>query len=464
MKCPVIELPMEAAVRDMQNLINGDVEHSLAFNRCTTCNVCDFVCPEDALPYELILESFDDWHGKHGLPFFAKMVFPNETENIWSGLRVLMNQDEISLLESWKNRLNEEHEEIVLTGFYTNIVPFLAQLSILDDMREKIVGSEGLWGCGGDSNKLGHIELTEQIVELLKNTFSPMGLKRVYCFMEAEAVMLNEVLPERYGFDFNIQFMPLDYLILDRMKQGMIEITNKLNIRATVHDNCMSRYDGGRPQEVVREIAKLAGCELLEMEHSRFNGLCCGWAATIPTLHGKKSDNPLRTLLNLISNLYRRLEEAEATGAEVIISSCPACYIFLSLIAVLSNSELRVYHPLEIVDMACGGTVNRKVEQRCWDIMAVTVNILFLWISSRENRKRFFPKSINTRAVESLAPIRDSDSRRIIRAASFFRGVLVQNRYSRAIIRYVLKGVICLFRRFQEIEKRQISHGHQAKR
>ncbi|MCD6569489.1 MAG: (Fe-S)-binding protein [Deltaproteobacteria bacterium] len=456
-KCPVLGLSKDDAVQDIKRLISGDVGHSLAFMRCTTCNICDINCPKDADPYELILECFDNWGKRWGLPYFAKMVFPNEPENIWSCIRPLMGPDEVSLLHTWEKNLDILKEEVLLTGFYTNLVPYLAQAKVLDELRPVIAGSEGLWGCGGDTNKLGLIDLTQQVVELLENKFSKMGLKRVYCFMEAEAAMLKEVLPARFGAKFDFDVQPLDYWILESLEDGKIEVKDRLNIKVTVHDNCMSRYLGGRPQEVVREIARSVGCDMVEMKHTRLNALCCGWAATVSTVYGENSDNLLHTLFYMLSSLYMRLEEAEATGADAIVTSCPACYIFLNLISMLTNSRMAVYHPLEIVEMAAGHSPNLRIRQRCWDILSVATNLMFNWLASKENRTRFFPRHIDTTRIEPLPVPRDRDIRRIKAISSFYRSSFVQNPVTKALIGYVLRLGIAVYRYILKRQKIKIT-------
>ena len=445
-KCPVLNLPEQAARQDIEALIAGDVGKSRAFQLCTTCNLCDSVCPREAFPYELVLERFNEYGVKNGLPFLAKLVLPNEPENIWSGLRLLMDEDELGLLRRWEENLHGRHKQVLLAGFYTNIVPYLAKAKILDGLSPVIVGSEGLWGCGGDSNKLGAISLTERAVELLQMQFARMGVEKVYCFMEAEAAMLAEVLPRRFGARFDFEVVPLDYWILEKLEKGEVGIVNRLKLRATVHDNCMSRYFGGKPQEVVRRIVELTGCDLVEMEHCRSNALCCGWAATIPTLYGEGSGNPLRTMGYLLHSLYRRLEEAEATRADIVVTSCPACYIFLTLIKELSNARIRVCHPLEIVQMAAGEAPVSRAGRRCWDILAVATNVILKWASSAENRKRFSPKALDPSTVIVLPQPTESDARRIKRIARLYNGRAIQNPLSRAVIGGTVRAAIGLYR------------------
>jgi Fe-S oxidoreductase len=445
-KCPVLNLPDPAAKEEIQTLIDGDTDNSLAFRLCTTCNVCDAVCPRHAYPYELILERFNEYGREHGFPFLTKLVLPNEPENIWSNLRILMAEDELSLLQSWEQNLHSKKKQILLTGFYTNIVPYLTSGRILDELRPIITGSEGMWGCGGDSNKLGRIELTEQIVGLLQGQFERMGVEKVYCFMEAEAAMLAEILPQRFGAHFNFEVFPLDYWILEKLQRGEVRIINKLNWKVTVHDNCMSRYFDGKPQDVVRSIVALTGCEIVEMEHNRFNGLCCGWAATIPTLYGKGSGNPFSALMYLLHSLYRRLQEAEATGADILVTSCPACYIFLSLIKELTGSKIGVYHPLELVQIAEGAPLSSRTPQRCWDILAIATNIVLKWSFSGKNRKRFFPRQIDVSVIQSLPRPPQKDASRLKAIACLYRSPVIQNPVSRALIASATKIAIAVYR------------------
>jgi Fe-S oxidoreductase len=450
-KCPVLHLSEQAAKREIQALIDGDTEDSLVFKSCTTCNVCDSACPKNAYPYELILERFNDYGKELGLPFLAKLVLPNEPENIWSNLRILMSEHELVLLRSWEENLHTRKKQILLTGFYTNIVPYLASGKVLDDLRPLIAGSEGLWGCGGDSNKLGAIALTVQVQELLQKQFERMGVEKVYCFMEAEAAMLAEILPKRFGTRFNFEVLPLDYWILEKLERGEVRVVNRLNRRVTVHDNCMSRYFDGKPQDVVRRIVALTGGELVEMEHNRFDGLCCGWAATIPTLYRKGSNNPFGTLMYLLHSLSRRLQEAEATGAEIVVTSCPACYIFLSMMKELVGSRIEVCHCLEIVQLAAGEPNSSRTPRRCWDILAVATNIMLQLILSRKNWKRFFPQRIDPGEVQALPRPMERDARRLKKIARFYRSPAVQNPVSKLIIASVIKTAVAAYRAMQRI-------------
>lgn len=440
-ECPVLELPEKRAVCEFAKLVSGPPDRSLAFRRCTTCNACNLVCPSGALPYELILERFGEWGEKHGLPFFAKMVLPNEPVNMWSSLRRITDESDLT---TWEKRLEEKREEIFLTGFYTNIVPFLMRLGPVDRLRQCMVGSERLWGCGADTYKLGLFGLTGEIARMVGEKLSQMGVRRVICSMESEAAMLAEVLPRRFGADFAVEVVTLDDWLLGEIESGRMKIKTELGMKVTVHDNCLSRYFGGKPQEVLRRLVTLSGCRIVEMRHNRARALCCGWGATIPKLYGKGSGNPVAIVLYLLDSLYRRMEEARATGAKAIVVSCPACYLFLSLIKNLTMSRIQVYHVLEILEMAGGKAVDRAIDQRCWDILSISAEMVYLWISSRANRSRFFPKPVS--AVAPLPAVPESSARRMKFTARLFKGPLLQNRLTKSILACAVKLTVLGYR------------------
>ncbi|MDP2845991.1 MAG: (Fe-S)-binding protein [Candidatus Methanoperedens sp.] len=83
----------------------------------------------------------------------------------------------------------------------------------------------------------------------------------------------------------------------------------------TYHDPCILGnhlviYDA--PREVLKSIP---GIEMVEMESNRSGSLCCGTSAW--TNCGMDSKQ-IRT---------KRLTEAKATGAGMLVTSCPKCLI-----------------------------------------------------------------------------------------------------------------------------------------
>jgi Fe-S oxidoreductase len=94
-------------------------------------------------------------------------------------------------------------------------------------------------------------------------------------------------------------------------------LTRKLGYRVTYHDSCVLGRHNHMHDEPRRLLEALPGVSLVEMTHNRDNTICCGgggggmWLDT----HYKAKGQPRLS--------DRRVEEAVATGADVLAVSCP---------------------------------------------------------------------------------------------------------------------------------------------
>ena len=85
------------------------------------------------------------------------------------------------------------------------------------------------------------------------------------------------------------------------------------DVTVTYHDPCrlgrqMNIYE--EPRELVRAVD---GVDLVEMEHTKEDGLCCGVSSMMSC---NENSRALR---------IQRFDEVKATGADVMLTSCPKC-------------------------------------------------------------------------------------------------------------------------------------------
>jgi Fe-S oxidoreductase len=95
------------------------------------------------------------------------------------------------------------------------------------------------------------------------------------------------------------------------------KLTKELGYTITYHDSCVL----GRHNEIIDEpreiLAALPGVEVVEMEHTGINTICCGGGGGgmwLDTFYKSKGHERLSD---------RRVEEAAAAGADVLAVSCP---------------------------------------------------------------------------------------------------------------------------------------------
>jgi Fe-S oxidoreductase len=105
--------------------------------------------------------------------------------------------------------------------------------------------------------------------------------------------------------------------VAERLDSLQPHLTRELGYRVTYHDSCVLGRHNHMHEEPRRILEALPGVSLVEMTHNRDNTICCGgggggmWLDAFYKAkgHARLSD--------------RRVEEALATGADVLAVSCP---------------------------------------------------------------------------------------------------------------------------------------------
>ncbi|OZG70111.1 (Fe-S)-binding protein [Hahella sp. CCB-MM4] len=127
------------------------------------------------------------------------------------------------------------------------------------------------------------------------------------------------VLKNEYG-DFGGRYEVLHHttFINELVKQGKLRLDQFKGSNVTYHDPCyLGRYNG--EYDSPRELLKVLGIELKEMERSGFRSRCCGGGggAPITDIPGERR----------IADM--RMEDAKAVGAEVVAVGCQQCTAML---------------------------------------------------------------------------------------------------------------------------------------
>ncbi len=79
-RCRYMDLTRRDAILEMQRLIEDRPTQSVLRN-CVSCYSCDAFCPEDAGPYQLILEKWSRRYDQDGLPVRASYMLPYQSPN-----------------------------------------------------------------------------------------------------------------------------------------------------------------------------------------------------------------------------------------------------------------------------------------------------------------------------------------------------------------------------------------------
>ncbi|MHA1648797.1 MAG: (Fe-S)-binding protein [Candidatus Helarchaeota archaeon] len=225
------------------------------------------------------------------------------------------------------------------TSSYREAEVATAMLDLLTQIGIDVTVSKDEWCCSSPLIRTGQLklvkELAEHNMEMIKNSkakivvFSCAGCYRTF----------KEDYPAILGQEPNIKLYHVTDYLIKLIEDGTVKFKEDTPLKVTYHDPChIGRHCGiyDSPRKVLNSIP---GIELIEMLRNRENAWCCGagggvksgfkdWAVEIAT---------------------ERIKEAEETGAEILISSCPFCKRNLEDAIKATGSSLKFMDITELV-------------------------------------------------------------------------------------------------------------------
>jgi len=334
---------------------------------CTTCEVCNTRC-QLQLPIE---HNWMEMRGKliheekrGTFPPFEMMAASLRGENdIWAGKAE--NRD------AWvpadvAEKIPEKADILYFAGCTASFVETdIAEASIR--LLQDAGYSVGYMGkdeacCGIPMKVAGKWDLFEEIFEHNVAEARKRGAKTIVTSCPACGLVWKELyanLAAARGEEFEFEIKHYSELIAPALADGTLELKENPFEGKTVtfHDSChMGRAQGN--YEPPRDMLKaIPGIDIVEMEHNREDGLCCG---SVLTLVGEM---PVAPVLG-----GHRLQEAVDAGADTVVALCPCCQV------QLRDSNIKNELGLQIDDLS------RMVAQAAgYDIPESTEYSMYMW-------------------------------------------------------------------------------------
>ena len=138
----------------------------------------------------------------------------------------------------------------------------------------------------------------------------------------------------------DIKVLHITELLASMIDENRLKFQENLGMTVTYHDPChLGRFMG--VYEAPRKIlANMPGIILNEMPFNREDVWCCGGMIRAPFTELSRS---------VTHNL---LADAKSTKADAVVTSCPTCYMSLSIVA--SKKGLPIFDMIELVAAAQG--------------------------------------------------------------------------------------------------------------
>ena len=229
--------------------------------------------------------------------------------------------------------------------------------------------------CGGRALEMGFEGVFNSFAEAMAGRVKASGAKQVVTLCADCYGTFQEHYPS-HGWGLDAQVVHITEFIRNLIGQGKLALKNKIPLSVTYHDPChlgrrgepgvqwQGEYQRLAPHlfapvpekpirlgqngcyDAPREILEaIPGVKLTEMERTREYSWCCGAGGGVLEAFEEMAEKTAN----------ERLLEAEATGAQALVTACPWCERNFRDTLESTGGSLKVYDIVELVHQAIGG-------------------------------------------------------------------------------------------------------------
>lgn len=221
--------------------------------------------------------------------------------------------------------------------------------------------------CGGRAYELGYRGEAANYADDLLSLVKTSGARRLVTAC-ADCYSHFVYLYPRMGRRFPVEVTHVSQAAQGAIERCTLRLRKPVPMKVTYHDPCHLGRKGepyagtwtgdklDRPPDLKRSgrkgvydaprdvLAAVPGLELVEMERIREYAWCCGAGGGVLEAFEEFAG----------STASERIEEAESTGADALVTSCPWCMSVLGDAIAKRQSSIRLYELNDLVLMSAG--------------------------------------------------------------------------------------------------------------
>lgn len=331
---------------------------------CTTCGNCAVQC-ENKIPTVDVIEALRAALVEKGVPLGPKTARLSATVKEMNNPYVEPHAERTSWFKGEKNLDVKTAYFVGCTASYRIKNVAEATERLFRKLGEPLAILEDEVCCGSPLFRTGQMEQATRVMYQNIETFSKFDTVVFSCAGCYRTIKVD--YPKLTGQE--LPFKPVHTLefVADLMKQGKLKIKKEFKKIVTWHDPChLTRHvaddlekrrleesnnwfmDSRKIEKEKEEwyelpryvLSQIPGVEFREMYRIKENTWCCGAGGGVKTQYPDLAMN----------SVFERIKEAEATGAEAIVTSCPFCWLNLRDGIRESGSKLELYELIELLD------------------------------------------------------------------------------------------------------------------
>ncbi len=312
---------------------------------CTTCSTCGLRCPKGVKAVDLIIGLRGQWIESGKIPTTLRapltatlnqgnpLVLPREDRSLWADGLNVKNVAEgagVAMFVCCEN------------AYDPRVQPMPRALVNLLRAAQVDFGTLGLEEqcCGSEIRRLGESGLYEYLRDDNLDKFRQAGIRKM---VTTSPHCMNVFKNEYAGAGFTVEHYT--QMLARLIAEGKIKFSKRMETVVTYQDPCFLGKQNGIYDEPRAVLKSIPGVKFVDMDRSRERSVCCEGGGGRMWLEG--TNNKVRLAND-------RVAQALETGAKVLATACPFCFLTLSdaVIATGHENDLRVMDILQIANEA----------------------------------------------------------------------------------------------------------------
>ncbi len=312
---------------------------------CTTCATCSQRCPKgvEIVDYIVGLREYQVERGKIVSTARDALESIFKFGNPWARVR-----------EKRTDWVGDEQVRILSEGESVDVLLFIGCTPAYDpkvqptakslvkilkkaDIDFAILGNVESC-CGNEVKRMGEQGLFEMLVEDNTELFNKYSFNKLVTISPHCYNTFKNEYP-----DISAEVFHYTQFLAEIIKQGFTITNGSIDRKVIFHDPCFLGKQNNIYDEPREILSSIPGIELLEFDRSRERSVCCEGGGGRMWIEGDSEKERLAV---------QRVKDAKESGAEILATTCPFCFLTLSDAVKTAGVEndLEVLDIMEIVD------------------------------------------------------------------------------------------------------------------
>ena len=343
-KCPVMKMGKDESRQEIQRLIDGEPPERV-LNECTFCFSCNHFCPQGLNPYSLIMERMVEQNRQAGatLPKSSQYMFNISGEkNYFSDMYDAGSDEDKAILDQWEKVPDAADDTLFIGCYGRSVAKSLAHSKTLAGMAK--FGPRDAC-CGEIPHRFGAYDTFASVVEHTRNQLEALNTKRLVCYCGSCANYFGHIWPDYHGVKLPFEVTTLYEWLWEKYTAGDLAIENPISKEMVISDSCYTSILGDRYFDAIRGLHKAAGVNVVELESSRYESLCCGFSSGLRNGY----DNSQTAV-----EAKKKIDQISSTGTRDVSVNCPGCWAGLSRASHQNKAGLMVHFAINEILHAFG--------------------------------------------------------------------------------------------------------------